>query len=171
AETFAQGFDCVILENHGVVTGGRDLQEAFRRFETLEFTAKTLIKAGLSGGTVRFLGDEEIDLERQRDGDLDEFTHSAPSSHENEVRRRLGEFVRRAYRQRLFISTQGSYSARVDAHGFVITPYQADRGIVDAPDLVLVQDGRPEAGKAPSRAAVIHDAIYRMHPEIGAIIN
>src|SRR5205807_5869137 len=142
-----------------------------RRFETLEFTAKTIIKARLLGGVVRFLSDDELEQETRRAGALDELPPMTPSSAENEIRGRLSEFIRRAYRQRLFISTQGSYSARVDAHGFVITPYQADRGIVDAPDLVLVQDGRPEAGKAPSRAAVIHDAIYRMHPEIGAIIN
>src|SRR5580700_4136719 len=49
ADTFEQAFDCVILENHGVVTAGSDLQQAFRRFETLEFTAKTLIKARLLG--------------------------------------------------------------------------------------------------------------------------
>ena len=34
-----------------------------------------------------------------------------------------------------------------------------------------MEDGRAEAGKTPSRAAAIHDAIYRRHPEAGAIIN
>ena len=43
AETFATGADCVMLENHGVVIGGRDLREAFQLFETLEFVAQTLI--------------------------------------------------------------------------------------------------------------------------------
>ncbi len=171
ADTFEQGYDCVILENHGVVTAGSDLQQAFRRFETLEFTAKTHIKARLLGGNPRFLTDAEIDLERQRDGNLEEFAPTPPSSHENEVRRRLAEFVRRAYRQRLFISTQGSYSARVDAGSFLITPYQVDRGTLDVEDLVLVRDGRAEAGKLPSRAATIHEAIYRRHPGMGAIVN
>src|SRR5579864_1215125 len=92
ADTFADGYNCVILENHGVVTAGVDLQEAFRRFETLEFTAKTLIKAQLLGGAVRLLTDEEIELERRRAG-LEEFEAAAPSSAENEVRRRLSEFV------------------------------------------------------------------------------
>jgi L-fuculose-phosphate aldolase len=171
AETFEKGYDCVILENHGVVTAGCDLQQAFRRFETLEFTAKTLIKAKLLGGDARFLTDAEIDLERQRPGDLEEFASAAPSSHENEVRQRLAEFVRRAYRQRLFISTQGSYSARVNGESFLITPYQVDRGTMDVEDLVFVRDGRAEAGKLPSRAARIHEAIYRLHPPIGAIVN
>jgi L-fuculose-phosphate aldolase len=171
AETFAQGHDCVILENHGVVTAGESLQEAFRRFETLEFTAKTIIKARLLGGEVRFLSDDELAIEERRGGALEEFEAEAPSSAENEVRRKLSEFVRRAYRQRLFISTQGSYSARVDEGSFVITPYRVDRGVVEAGDLVLVRDGLREAGKSPSRAAAAHAAIYRRHAGVGAIVN
>jgi L-fuculose-phosphate aldolase len=171
AETFGRGFDSVILENHGVVTTGTSLQDAFRRFETLEFTGKTIIKARLLGDEIRFLTDEQIELERQRAGALEEFGPPPPSSGENEVRRRVCEFVRRAYRQRLFISTQGSFSARVDASSFVITPYQVDRGTVDVGELVLVRDGRRERGKLPSRAAGVHQAIYARHPAVGSIIN
>jgi L-fuculose-phosphate aldolase len=171
ADTFARGYNCVILENHGVVTAAATLAEAFRRFETLEFTAKTIIKARLLGGEVRYLTDGQLALERQRAAAIDEFTQPHPSSEEKEVRRRLSEFIRRGYRQRLFISTQGSFSARVDSELFVITPFEVDRGVVEAHDLVLVRGGRAEAGRPPSRAAGIHDAIYRRHPEIGAIVN
>ena len=171
ADTFEQGYHCVILENHGVVTAGETLQQAFRRFETLEFTAKTIIKARFAGGEVRYLNDEQLALEQRRRSALEEFTRVTPTSHEAEIRRRLAEFVRRAYRQRLFISTQGSYSARVSERSFVITPFQVDRGTVEVEDLVLIEDGRAEAGKAPSRAAGIHDAIYRHHPEVGAVVN
>ncbi len=62
AQTFAAGSDCVVLENHGVVTAGSSLQEAFERFETLEFTAKTVIKASLLG-EVRYL--DEAQAKRQ----------------------------------------------------------------------------------------------------------
>src|SRR5690242_20189141 len=61
AEVFARGFNCVLLENHGVVVGGATLQEAFERFETLEFTAKTVIKASLLG-PVRYLTPEQLAL-------------------------------------------------------------------------------------------------------------
>jgi len=171
ASTFADGFDCVILENHGVVTAGESLHQAFRRFETLEFCAKTIIKARLLGGDVRYLSEDQLELERQRDGALESFPPIAPSSEEKEVRRRLTEFVLRAYRQRLFISSQGSYSARVDGDSFVITPYRADRGVVEPQELVLVRGGRSEGGKNASRAAALHDAIYRRHPHVGAIVN
>ncbi len=170
AAIFGQGYDCVLLENHGAVTGGKDLGEAFRRFETLEFTGKTIIKARMLGD-VRFLTDSEIATAREAAPDWTTFPHSSPSTHEKELRARLAEFVRRAYRQRLFISTQGSFSARVDAASFLITPYQEDRGTIDVHDLVLVRNGESEAGATPSRAARIHDAIYRQHPELGSIIN
>jgi L-fuculose-phosphate aldolase len=171
AETFHKGYDCVILENHGVVTAGADLQEAFRRFETFEFTGKTIIKAKLAGREVRYLTDAEIEMARHRAGEMAGFHRDAPASEEKELRRRLCDFVRRAYRQRLFISTQGSFSARLAANSFVITPYRVDRGTMDPEDLVLVEDGKAEAGANPSRAAAIHAAIYQAHPRIGAIIN
>jgi len=171
AESFQKGFSCVILENHGVVTGGNSFQEAFHRFETLEFTAKTLIKAKLLGGNTRFLSDEELAQEAQRPTSFEQFEPAYPSSQENELRRKLSEFVRRAYRQRLFISTQGSYSARLDASSFLITPHHVDRGTLGVQDLVLVSEGRVEAGKTPSRAIMIHEAIYRAHSEVGSIVN
>ena len=171
AESFEQGYNCVILENHGVVTGGATFQEAFHRFETLEFTAKTIIKAKLLGGRLNFLSDDQLALEKRRTVNLEEFDPGCPSSAENELRRALRDFVHRAYRQRLFISTQGSYSVRVDDSSFLITPHQVDRGTLDLQDLVLMRNSRVEAGKTPSRAAIVHDAIYRRHPRVGAIVN
>jgi L-fuculose-phosphate aldolase len=171
AASFAKDFDCVILENHGVVTSGQSLQQAFRRFETFEFTGKTIIKAHLLGRPLRYLTDDEISLPGRRPVDLPEFARRTPGSTEKELRRKLCEFVQRAYRQRLFISTQGSFSTRLDDNGFLITPYRVDRGALVPADLALVSAGRVEAGSRPSRAALLHQAIYDAHPEIGAIIN
>jgi L-fuculose-phosphate aldolase len=170
AGIFRQLYDCVLLENHGGVTGGPSLQDAFRRFETLEFTAKTIIKARQLGD-IHYLSDEEIALSTRPAPEWNGFAHSNPGTREKELRATLIEFVRRAYRQRLFISTQGSFSARLDDSSFLITPYQEDRGTLRVHDLVLVRDDECEAGAAPSRAARIHRAIYRHHPAIGAIIN
>ena len=171
ADSFQDGYDCVILENHGVVTGGLTLQDAFRRFETLEFTAKTLIKAKLLGGNIHLLSDDQLLQEHHRAALFEEFAPADSSSHEKELRRQLCEFVRRAYRQRLFISTQGSYSVRLDKSRFLITPRHVDRGAINVQDLVLISDGRVEAGKKPSRALPVHRAIYSAHPEVGAIVN
>ena len=167
---FRPGRSCAILENHGVVTAGDNLQDAFHRFETLEFTGKTIIKARQIG-SVRYLSDPEIELAAHRSSSMAELERTAPSTLEKELRQKLCEFVRRAYRQRLFTSTQGSFSVRLDESSFLITPFQVDRGRLEAREIVLVGNGGAEAGKLPSQASGNHQAIYRQNPGVHAIIN
>jgi L-fuculose-phosphate aldolase len=170
ADVFGAGHHCVLLENHGAVVGGADLQEAFQRFETLEFTAKTAIKAGLLG-RVRPLTDEQLALSRARREPLPEFEPGPADTCEKALRKEICEFVRRGYRQRLMTSTEGSLSARLDADSFLITSYRVDRQSVEVAQLTLVRNGRRETGKQPSRAVRIHQAIYRRHPKIQAVAN
>ncbi len=170
AEGFCKGGFCVIMESHGVVVGGETLQQAFQRFETLEFTAKTIIKARTLG-KVQYLSADQIELPRRTFAPLPRFDHGKVENPERELRRLLCDFVRRGYQQRLLISTEGSFSARLDAESFLITPYRVDRNTVDLDDIVLVRGGVAERGKSPSRASRNHAAIYQRHPDIQAVVN
>ena len=170
AKVFAAGFSCVVLENHGVVVAGENLSAAFQRFETLEFTAKTIIKAEMLGD-VRYLSDAQIALPRQSVKPLPTFQRGPVTSAEKELRKQLCDFVRRGYQQRLLISTEGSFSARLDDESFLITPYRVDRNTVALDDIVLVRGGASEEGRTPSRAGRAHAAIYARHPGVRAIVN
>ena len=170
AAVFARGHNCAVLQNHGVVVGGADLAEAFQRFETLEFTAKTIIKASHLD-RVRYLDLDQLQTSRQGIEPLPQSPPERPTSREKELRRQLREFLRRGYRQRLLISTEGSFSARLDADAFLITPSQADRYALELEDFVTIRRGRREGPLAPSRAARLHQAIYARHPRFGAIVN
>lgn len=170
AEAFSCGHDCVVLENHGAVVVGRDLTQAFQRFETFEFTAKTIVKAARLGA-VRGLNDEQLGQSRPQRPTLSTFHRSSPSSEEKELRRQLRDFIRRGYQQRLFISTEGSFSARLGDGTFVITPYACDRHRVEIDDFVLMRGVEAEWDKTPSRAAVLHASIYERHPSFQAIVN
>ena len=145
ADTFAQGCDSVILENHGVVVGGESLAEAFKRFEAFEFAGKTLIKANQLGD-VNYLDDAQLQQAADRSVDLETFEPEDASEQECELRRQLCEFMRRGCRQRLLISTEGSFSARLDDDSFLITPTQADRELLRNDDLVLIR-GANDSGK------------------------
>lgn len=169
AKTFSDGCDSVILENHGVVVGGGSLDEAFKRFEAFEFAGKTLIKANQLG-PVLYLSDKKLAQASRRSVDFESFDPGEASSNERELRKQLCDFVRRGCRQRLLISTEGSFSARVDEESFVITPTQQDREKLRAGDLVLVSGERRERGKLASRAAKAHQAIYDKHPSVKAIV-
>jgi L-fuculose-phosphate aldolase len=170
ADVFAQGFHCVLLENHGVVIGGADLADAFQRFETLEFTAKTIIKASLLG-PIRYLTPEQIALSQAPRPVLPEFESGPASTAEKGLRQEICSFVQRGYRQRLMTSTEGSFSARLEGDSFLITSYRIDRQTVGLDDLTLIRGGRREPGKRPSRAVLLHQAIYRRHPQVQAIVN
>jgi L-fuculose-phosphate aldolase len=170
AAEFRRGFDSAIMENHGVCCAAPDLQAAFRRFETLEFTAKSIIKAK-SIGPVHTLTAAQLRLYARSQPALRPFRRDAVTTREKELRRELCDFIERGYRQRLLTSAAGSFSARVEGDAFLITPYPFDRHEVEPEDLVLVRRGRREAGRAPSRAAALHRAIYRAHPQVQAIVN
>ncbi len=169
ASTFADGCDSVILENHGVVVGGETLEQAFERFEAFEFAGKTLIKAN-QVGEVRYLTDDQLRQAAERSIDLESYEAPQATSVERELRRQLCEFVRRGCRQRLLISTEGSFSARVDDDTFLITPTRRDRELLTVHDLVLVNSKGRERGKLASRATNAHRAIYAKHPGIQAIV-
>ena len=170
AHTFAQGFDVVLLENHGVVTAGPDLLTAFQRLETLDFCARTQIHAA-SLGPVHTLTNEQIARFEERPTPLPTFRLVRHSSPERALRQQICRMVHRAYEQRLMTSTEGTVSARVDANSLLITPYGVDRKYLDIEDLVLVREGRSEGNKCPSRAVKLHQVIYAEHPGIICIIT
>ncbi|MEW4565497.1 class II aldolase/adducin family protein [Bremerella sp. JC770] len=169
ATSFTEGCDSVILENHGVVVGAESLARAFERFEAFEFAGKTLIKASKLG-SVRYLSDAQLKQAADRSVDLPSFEPAIANQEERELRKQLCEFIRRGCRQRLLISTEGSFSARLGDDSFLITPTQQDRESLTIEDFVLVHQGSRESGKKASRAVMAHRAIYQQHPDVRAIV-
>jgi L-fuculose-phosphate aldolase len=170
AATFAQGFNVVLLENHGIATGGPDLLTAFQQLETLDFCARTLLNAqGL--GQISTLTEEQLALLDTRCHFLPEFTPTQHSSREREMRRQVVETVHRACERYLMISTEGVVSARVDERSFLITPTGMDRGSLEIEDIVLIRDRQREKGKLPSRSVCMHMAIYDTHPAVNCVIT
>jgi len=169
ADVFAQGHDTVLLENHGTVTSGTSVLHAFQRFETLDFCARLIIKANILDKP-QFLSDVQIDLLNHRTNYLPEFVPEEHSSREKEQRKKMRDLIKRSYNQMLVTSTEGTFSTRLDENSFLITPYGVDRKNLEIEDFVLIENGRREAGKLPSRSVVMHQKIYEKHPDINAII-
>lgn len=170
ADTFAQGYDVTLLENHGMAAVGDNLQEAFQRLETLDFCARIQMYA-VRLGDFNTLTDEQVQLFDHRDNSLPEFDPEHHTSAERQLREQIVDVLRRAYARQLMISTEGVISARVDTDSFLITPTGQDRQTVDNSDIVLVRDGKRERGKWPSRSVLLHQTIYNRHPEIQSIMT
>jgi L-fuculose-phosphate aldolase len=170
AAEFSKGFDAVIMENHGTVVGGVDLKDAYVRFETLEFLARTILNARIVGEPV-FLSDEQIQaFESKVPADLPEMEQVVYPADELSIRRNISELVRRACAQGLMISSYGTVSARWRGNDFLITPRNVPRWEMDLEDIVQVRDGKREPGKLPSRAIGILSQIYKENPDVNSII-
>jgi L-fuculose-phosphate aldolase len=170
ATVFAGGVDTVLLENHGIVVGARDLFRAFMAFETLDFCARLEIGARRMGEP-RTLTPEQLALTApRRQQAVPSFVPGPASSAERAARREMCELVHRAYDQQLVSSTQGTFSQRLGEDDFVITPFGLDRKYLEPADLVRVENGRAEAGKTPSRSVNLHRRIYARQPALRAVI-
>jgi L-fuculose-phosphate aldolase len=171
AVEFRKGYDAVIMENHGMVVGGEDLKDAFVRFETLEFSARTIINASTIG-TPSYLKDEQIKaFNSQIPEDLPEMDEFEHTEKELSIRRNISTLVRRACAQGLMISSYGTVSVRWKDNDFLITPRNVPRWEIDIEDIVQIRNGRREPGKLPSRALNLHWQIYAKNPHINSIIN
>ncbi|BCS81795.1 class II aldolase/adducin family protein [Anaerocellum diazotrophicum] len=170
ADTFKKGISTAVLANHGIVVGAENLFKAFMAFETLDFCAQLEIRARLIGEP-RQLRPKDIEISKaKQDIQMDEFIPKTYSSFERLSRKKMCELIHRAYDQRLFTSTQGTFSQRLSDNSFIITPYMVDRKYIQPEDIVRVENGYKEAGKKPSRSVLLHKFIYEKHPEVNAII-
>jgi len=171
AAEFEKGFDIVVLENHGVVIGAEDLFKAFMKFETLETMANLEIYSRKIGEPRTIVESEANLILSNEHLTMDEFIPNKHSAEECAARRDMINLIHRSYRQRLFASTQGTYSVRLSDDSFLITPYGLDRAYMDESDLVMIKNGMKEQGKVPSRSVFLHSEIYKQHPEIGSVLG
>ncbi len=172
ADVFAKKINTVMLENHGIVVAGKDLFQAFMRFETLDFCARLEIRAHRIG-KANPLTKKQLNLVKNKQHvEMNEFIPRSFGSNEREARRQICNLIHRGYDQMLFTSTQGTFSQRLENKNdnFIITPYMVDRKYINEGDIVRIENGWREAGKTPSRSVLLHKMIYEEHPEINAVL-
>ena len=170
AEEFNKGFTSVIMENHGTVVGGIDIADTFQRFETLEFTARTILYANQIGTPV-YLTEEQIQFYNKNSKSVfPELVNAEYLPDEQEMRAEICRIVKRACEQGLMISSYGTVSTRWNGNDFLITPTGLSRWDYHLNDIVQIKDGKCEAGKHPSRSAKLHYEIYKNNPDINSVI-
>lgn len=168
---FEKGINTVMLENHGVVIGAKDLFSAFMNFETLDYCARVQINASTLGGNIHGLSEKHMDIYKLKtQPSIDTFVPEEHSSEELAIRRDMCDLIHRAYGNQLFTSGQGTFSCKLSDGSIIITPYAKDRKYLEPEDLVLIRDGKCEAGKTPSRSVILHEKIYDNDPQIKTVI-
>ncbi len=166
ASRFAKGGNAVIMENHGLVVGAENLNEAFQLFEMLEHLACIEIQANTLGTTFELTKEQ---LEKAAKNELKKV--AAKESHrqteeEAQVRDEMVRFLQRLYDRKLITGKMGSLSCKLSDGSMLITPALADRKLVSASDIVYMKSGKHEALKEPCEFFELHEKIYEQHPEV-----
>ncbi len=170
-QEFAKGYKAIIMENHGTVLGGSDMDDAYSRFETLEFCARTFLYGKTIGSPKSLSKDKINSFEQQLPIQFSEIDLIDYDSDEREKRADISGIVHRACKQGLMISSYGTVSVRLKNNDFLITPSNIPRWDLQSGDIVHIKDGKKESGKLPSRNTLLHQEIYKKHPDINSIIS
>jgi L-fuculose-phosphate aldolase len=170
AALFAAGKNAVMMENHGLVAGGGDLFEAYQHLEALEYCARIEIEASRVGNPGKSAAASGI-FNATLVLSWPEFIPESIGDTEEKARAEICKLTRRAYDQRLFISTWGTFSQRLEEEKFVITPRCFDRMLVEESDLLRIDGYSREAGKEPPTATLLHQRIYARNPRVRSIIT
>ena len=69
-------------------------------------------------------------------------------------------------------ATAGNYSMRLDDGSFAVTVSGRHKGRLTADDVMRVDDeGRSLDGKRPSAETLLHVQLYRLFPDVGAVLH
>lgn len=165
---FKEGYNTVLMANHGVVCGGANLQKAFEAFETITLGGEIEMNALRLGGANE-LTLQQLEAASRRD-ELPETAMSGEvSAEELAQRQQLCAFACRCYERKLLSAVQGSISMRLP-DGMLITPFGKDALHLKPEDIVRIKDGCCEAGKDAGEAAVLHMKIYEAQPGVNAVM-
>jgi L-fuculose-phosphate aldolase len=173
AAEFMKGHDTVIMENHAVVAGGKDLAEALARLEALEYCARTIHAAG-------FIGELKMPDEIHEDnseilsgytglhgsGDLQTVLHgAAPGIDEEPLAEEICGLTVRACNRGLLYGFSGTVSARTTGNNFLITQEKVLRCYIGKENITRAD------GTGLSLNARMHADIYNRLSSVNAVIT
>ena len=173
ASEFRKGHNAVIMENHAVVTGGRDMAEALARLEALENCALTIHAAG-SLGEIRIKEVVQYDAPELPSGPPSANSGLEPEaregvnelSHEEELlAEEISRISFRACKRGLFYGFCGTISGRSTGDDFLITTERILR--YDLGKAGIARSGPRGTGTE----SLLHREIYRRFPYVNAVIG
>lgn len=166
---FSDGTMCVVMANHAAVVAGRDIEDAWMRFEALETCALINLECH-AGGEVRLLSRSQLSEHSLHEPPPLPVDETLPYGDDGQAREELAQQVRRACVRRLIAGGIGVASVRRGEDDFLITPSRKTRWNLTGEDLVRVRNGMTGRAAVPSRAAMLHREIYLRNSGIRSVI-
>lgn len=157
---FQKGYNSVMMDNHGATVGGRNLSDAYRKYETLDELCYSLINAAALGGanTVKNkIALPEWDVKVAQIGGTEEI---------KAAKRTVVTFLKRSYKNRLAGAAWGTFALRAGS-GYVVNCDECDRENLTEDDIIFVENGVKDSSGTAQYEPII-EAIFKNTPEAGA---
>lgn len=158
---FKKGYSAVMMDNHGATVGGKDLQDAYRRYETLDDLCNTLINAAVLGGAKTVENEISLPNWNARDTKLNETDEIAAA------KATAVAFLKRSYKNRLAGASWGTFAIRA-GNGYVINSDCCDRERLTEEDVIYVENGKKSSDKRAQYAPYV-EAVFESCKEANAV--
>jgi L-fuculose-phosphate aldolase len=162
AAVFAQGNDCVIMENHGIVLGADTMRHAFDRLEAINLIFEINNRSKILGG-LKF---PEKNLSNIWGNNVFEKTFASQNNHKDEAIE-LHKFVKRIYKKGLSLTNPNMFCVSVRVDGGMLTNPD------DIPLYNLKSQDYSFVGSSDNSSYhwKVHLAIYKNKLDINSIIT
>lgn len=132
---FEDGYGSVMMHNHGATVGEKDLEIAYRKYETLDNLCAALINASILGGVKKSGNKADYSLKVVANGD--KLTAS-----ELEVAEQMVAFIKRSFYNKLMSTCLGTLFVKLDNGDILFNPDSVGRDKIEASDIAKYSNGK-----------------------------
>lgn len=155
---FEKGYNVVMMDNHGATVGGKDLNDAYKRYETLDSLCQALINARVLGEVKK---PEKIVETKSVDYPV------ADIAADDKIKKSIVDFLRRSYGNKLVGATYGIIAVK-ENNKIYFNIDSADRKLVEEKDICVYENGKVSIKEASVYLPLI-EKIFETHDYVSSI--
>lgn len=132
---FDEGYNSVMMHNHGATVGAKTLEIAYRKYETLDNLCEVLINASILGGVKKHdnHADYSVQIKAEK-GSLNE--------EELQMAEQIAQFIRRSFYQKLVSTSLGTLCVKLDNGDILFNPDSVGRDKIQSTDIAKYSGGK-----------------------------
>ena len=132
---FEEGYNSVMMHNHGATVGAETLEIAYRKYETLDNLCAALINASILGGVKKCdkHSDYSVKITKSTDG---------LSKEDLQMAEEMADYIKRSFYQKLVSTSLGTLCVKMDNGDILFNPDSVGRDKIQGKDIAKYSNGK-----------------------------
>lgn len=132
---FDEGYNSVMMHNHGATVGAETLEIAYRKYETLDNLCAALINASILGGVKKCDNHADYSVKIASE-------NIALTDEELAIAEEMAGFIKRSFYQKLMSTSLGTLCVKTDNGDILFNPDSVGRDKIEAKDIAKYSNGK-----------------------------